>query len=460
MLEYYVSQNGELMSGKEKDLILQTSKGVDKIVVHLPQDYNDDNIVASITFRNPKNVESNEYKMEHVEGSKELSYLLNHAWFSSVKGVMQFTVRVYSTDVNLDGSVSIDPETGDIVANLESKVQVFTKGSYQILEAVNRGVTPEIPQDDLEKLYLEIASRATKQEIYTYVNKVVGISKNQSDSTDYKNIDYRLRIVEEDLQDVSDIEEIVERIYLAKDKTIDVLESDKPLTIIRRNSIRGDVEVPIKLPVENVSVEINDETQVPTMTELVVQAEKAERDIKGNIIDETYIKINTFDTITGQKTFKNGLKTKGVYLTHSSQDDYDGNQYNIAISNNDPYAQIRISGVDNQNKSGNFSLSLTDGYIEHLSTGNSTLRFYLRDLVMKDTPVYKDIQVNVDGYVIKETIPYLYNGNITCIVNGELVIFHIVSTKDNIVYTQVYGETKTNVSISVNKIIRVGDLSE
>ena len=460
MLEYYVSQNGELMSGKEKDLILQTSKGVDKIVVHLPQDYNDDNIVASITFRNPKNVESNEYKMEHVEGSKELSYLLNHAWFSSVKGVMQFTVRVYSTDVNLDGSVSIDPETGDIVANLESKVQVFTKGSYQILESVNRGVTPEIPQDDLEKLYLEIASRATKQEIYTYVNKVVGISKKQSDSTDYKNIDYRLRIVEEDLKDESDIEEIVERIYLAKDKTIDVLESDNPLTIIRRNSVRGDVEVPIKLPIENVSVEINDETQVPTMTELVVQAEKAERDIKGNIIDETYVKINTFDTITGQKTFKNGLNSNGISLTPSTGTDYGTLKYNINITNNDPYAQIRISGVNDQNKSGNFYLSLTDGYIQHLSTGSPLFSFYLRDLVMKDTPVYKDLQVNIDGFVLKETIPYLYNGNITCIVNGELVIFHIVSTKDNIVYTQVYGETKTNVSISVNKIIRVGDLSE
>lgn len=460
MLEYYVSQNGELMSGKEKDLILQTSKGVDKIVVHLPQDYNDDNIVASITFRNPKNVESNEYKMEHVDGSKELSYLLNHAWFSSVKGVMQFTVRVYSTDVNLDGSVSIDPETGDIVANLESKVQVFTKGSYQILEAVNRGVTPEIPQDDLEKLYLEIASRATKQEIYTYVNKVVGISKNQSDSTDYKNIDYRLRIVEEDLQDESDIEEIAERIYISKDKTIDVLESDKPLTIIRRNSVRGDVEVPIKLPVENVSVEINDETQVPTMTELVVQADKAERDRNGDIIDETYVKINTNDTIIGKKTFRNGLKSNGISLTPSTGTDYGTKQYNIIVANNDPYAQIRISGVDDQNKSGNFYLSLTDGNVQWFSPGQERVDFYLKDLVMKETPVYKDIQVNVDGYVLKETIPYLYNGNITCIINGELVIFHIVSTKDNIVYTQVYGETKTNVSISVNKIIRVGDLSE
>ena len=342
MLEFYVNKNGELMSGKDKDIVVQTSKGVDTILVHLPEDYNDNNIVASITFKNPKNVKSNQYVMQHVDGSKQLSYLLDDAWFSYVKGTMEFTIRVYSTDTTMKDFVEIDDNTGDIIADEQSKKQVFTKGSYVILEAVEVGSTPEIPEDELEKLFNEITKRTTQSEVYAYVEKVTGISQSEVEDKEfpYENIDSRLSIVEQELQDESGVIEIAERVYNEKDKTIDILPSENPMQIKSVNSIDGEKVIDINLPSNSISVDYYEQTNTPIMqvndslllngkqeSELNVDSALNYVDINNNkqniynSINELNIKINLFNQTlenVSNQTSSNSVEVSNVNQTISS----------------------------------------------------------------------------------------------------------------------------------------------
>ena len=465
MLEYRVSKNGELLSGKDKDLILQTSKGIDTIKVYLPEDYNDDNIVASITFKNPKNVNSNEYKMEHIEGSKVLTYLLDDAWFSSVKGTMAFTIRVYSTDATKEDSVTIDPETGDIIAGVESKVQVFTKGSYQILEAIEKGFTPEIPKDDMEKIYTAITTRATKLDIYNYVEKLTGIGKFATDQPSYENINYRLRLVEQDLQDESDVIERATEVYLQQDKTIDIGQSDKPLTIVRKNSIKGNADIAIKLPIDVVSIDMDTETQIPVVTESVFEADKATSDRNGNIIDETYVTNNTIQDIYAPKSFNGGINSNGISLTSSEEDEVLKRKYAINIINNHPYGQIMLTAENINGDFGRVLVSLTDGMITFLPTNVSQrVEFFLKDLVTIDkvNRLFKKINIYVnDSIVATDVMPFIGERNILFVLNNQICVCKVTLTKDSGNIEQIYGPV---IDVSALKLITsslgVGDLNE
>lgn len=472
MLEYRISKNGELLSGKDKDLILQTSKGIDTIKVYLPEDYNDDNIVASITFKNPKNVNSNEYKMEHIEGSKVLTYLLDDAWFSSVKGTMTFTIRVYSTDATKEDSVTIDPETGDIIAGVESKVQVFTKGSYQILEAIEKGFTPEIPKDDMEKIYTAITTRATKLDIYNYVEKLTGIGKFATDQPSYENINYRLRLVEQDLQDESDVIERATEVYLQQDKTIDIGQSDKPLTIVRKNSLDGDKEVSVTLPQDVLVVEMSEELNIPVTTinqadfaETAEVATKAIKDQKGNVIDETYITNNTIQEIYSLKEFKGGINVNGINLTSPEENIDLRNQYAINIVNNSPYGQIMFAAESSNGGFGRVFVSLTDGMITFLpKDASQRVEFYLKDVITtaKINRLFRKVYIYINNDIIATDImPVIGERNITFILNGEICVCKVTLKKDLPLIEQIYGPNIGSTVLRVGmSTIEVGDLNE
>lgn len=472
MLEFYVNKNGELMSGKDKDLVLQTSKGVDTVVVHLPETYDDNNIVASITFRNPKNVDSNSYKMQHQAGSKKLTYLLDDPWFSHVKGVMQFTVRVYSTDTTIQDFVEIDDETGDIVVTEQSKTQVFTKGSYQVLEAIKPGETPKIPVDELEQIYLEITKRASKAEIYAYVEKVTGIAQSELEDEEhpYTNIDVRLSIVEQDLLDDSDIEEIAQRIYDTNynsvDRTLDIVPSAKPLTFIRKNSF-GDKEISLELPESVVGVEYNNETDTPVVTvqhaetaDKANEAIKATQDANGNVIHENYVGIMTHDTIYGEKKFKGGISTKGITILPSTSGNEDSG-YNIEVYNNDPYAQLILYGDHENGGYGRLLISLASGRIQLQTAEQPKLDFTLYDLASKETPVFCEVSIYSENNFLEiQTLPASGRHILLLHYNNEICKVFVLTQNGQVnEFLQQTGTTIPGLELISTNVIKVGDLN-
>lgn len=351
MLLFYINENGEICSTKERDLVVQTSKGVDTIVVDLPEDYDDTNIIASITFRNAKKIASNSYTMKHIDGSKQLTYLLRHPWFSSVKGTMQFTIRVYSTDTTKDDYVDFDESTGNIIEREESKVQVFTKGSYEVLEAIERGETPSIPTDSIEALYEEINKKASTTYVKDYVEQETGHK--------FETINGRLETIEQDLQDASDVEAIAQNVYNNNDKVVELKKSDKPLTITSVSNISGDKDVEISLPSNSILVEYGEDFDLPITTidnALLLNGKKEENlDVKsaknyinrnGDYVDVEYKFDSAFTNIaTNTQTIEN-VRLSVVDLSNKATT----NASNISTINsilNKPYlisAKIQIGG--------------------------------------------------------------------------------------------------------------------
>lgn len=281
MLLFYINENGEICSTKDKDLVVQTSRGVDTIVVDLPQDYDDTNIIASITFKNAKNVNSSSYTMAHIVGSKRLTFKLNHAWFSSVRGLMQFTIRVYSTNTSKNDYVEIDNATGDIIVRDESSIQVFTKGSYNVLEAIETGETPKIPTQDLDLLYEQIGGKSSVEYVNNSILKVVGISPNDIEAN-YKTINDRVKTLEDNSISVSQVEQKAQQIYDANDKVVKIENSDKALTITSTSSISGSKDVQLSLPSNAILVEYGEDFDLPitTIDNALLLGGKKEEDLK------------------------------------------------------------------------------------------------------------------------------------------------------------------------------------
>lgn len=151
MLQYKINKDKELVS-LTKDLVIQTSQNVDEIIVYFDDELEfKDDIIATITFENPKKVRSNEYAMTFSNEDNTIRFLLNDNWFNYVEGIMNFTIRIYDTDnwENYDN---------------DTRVLATTKGSYRIESAVVVGETPTIPEIELEKIYEEISKRTTKNE--------------------------------------------------------------------------------------------------------------------------------------------------------------------------------------------------------------------------------------------------------------------------------------------------------
>lgn len=152
MLQYKINKDKELVS-LTKDLVIQTSQNVDEIIVYFDNELEfKDDIIATITFENPKKVRSNEYAMTFNNEDNTIRFLLNDNWFNYVEGIMNFTIRIYDTDnwENYDN---------------DTRVLATTKGSYRIESAVVVGETPTIPEIELEKIYEEISKRTTKNEV-------------------------------------------------------------------------------------------------------------------------------------------------------------------------------------------------------------------------------------------------------------------------------------------------------
>lgn len=522
MLEYYVSKNGELMS-KDKDLIIQTSKGIDTIKVYLPQEYDDNNIVASITFKNPKNVSSNEYLMSHVEGSKVLSYLLDDAWFSSVKGTMQFSIRLYSTDVSMENSVQIDPETGDIIANAQSKVQVFTKGAYQILEAVNKGITPVIPEDDLQKIYWEITTRATKADIYKYVQDVVGISKNQMEEEGYNNIDYRIKVIEDgnpvvtietggqsvrtdyatimvtkldgteeevkvyfpstfatkkDARDIFDTKFLEENPITSGEATGNDLEfnlkhksgKDTTITLKSNNLVKNK-------DLETFSTDLVSFSKLENIDEVVLEVERAKyaenseqatKDANGNVINEVYLEKvggtqNVPIEVNSFLSFNENVEYKSISLNPYTKPTSSTVVPNVTISNPSPYGNIYMSGNDTSGRSGDLTLNLVTGDIEYYNTNTNDVKsLNLNDLLVKNTKVFYDLNVTyAGGGVETHTVPAIGLSRLLIVYNNELCVVNVNCQLDVGVesFNQKFGTTIPELNVTIERIVTIGDLN-
>lgn len=497
MLEYYVNKNGELTSG-EKDLIVQTSKGVDTILINLPEDYDDSNIVASITFKNPKNVASNSYKMEHEPNSKKLTYLLDDKWFNSVKGIMQFTIRVYSTDVTIKDSVTFDDSTGDIIVNEQSKTQVFTKGSYQILEAINEGSTPEIPEDDLSKIYALITERANKADIYTYVEQVTGIpqSKLKEQGNVYVTIDNRLINVDSHLNNIDkeildlnnfvtnttnlnigerlnaiedimstpeNIKEFAQEVYDSNDKTIDIVPSKQALTFTRKNS-KGDKNVTIELPQDCISVEYGVYNDMPAVTVYYAETSgKAVQDQYGNVIDKSYLPLqggSELDKIEVNSyiKFKNKLESNDIELLPNDMID-NVNATTIVLGNNsvDGDAKFLISS-----NYGDLAYNLSTGDIEYTTKDSDKVNsFNLQDIVLKETPIFCEISIYAGTNLLEiQTVPAHGRHILLTQYNKEICKIFVITQNGQVdTFLQQTGTTIPGLELIVTNVIKVGDIN-